>query len=169
MPGKSFPVDVNPAVLRWARETGGFSAAEAGEHVANPETLEAWESGKARPTWSVLTKLAKLYKRPVAALLLPAPPNEPPLPPDFRTLPAATQKLSPKTRLAIRTATWLATTAAELERQLGKAERFEAPKVRLSDDPENVAEGCRELLGVSLEEQTEWRDLSQALRRCAPR
>jgi Zn-dependent peptidase ImmA (M78 family) len=165
MPGKSFPVDVNPAVLQWARETGGYSEAEAGERVADPEALSAWESGKARPTWSVLRKLAKLYKRPVASLLLPAPPREPPLPPDFRTLPHTTKRLSPRTRFAIRTATWLATTAAELQQQLGVKAPLAAPRIQLSADPESAAEQCRELLGIPLQEQTGWRTLSEACRR----
>ena len=164
MAGKSFPVDVNPAVLRWARETGGYSAEEAGDRVADPQTLEAWESGKDRPTWTSLVKLAKLYKRPVAALLLPLPPGEPPLPPDFRTLPAGDMKLSPSTRLAIRTARWLAGKAAGLEAQLDRTSRFEGPKARLSTAPERVAETCRELLGIPLAEQIEWQSSYQAFR-----
>lgn len=75
MPGKDFTVDINPAVLRCARETSGYSVAEAGERIGTPGLLAAWESGKARPTWIPLDRLAKLYKRPIAALLLADPPT----------------------------------------------------------------------------------------------
>ena len=87
MAANNFPVDVNPAVLRWARETAGYSIEEAGDRVAGPQALEAWEAGRDRPTWKAVQRLGKLYRRPVAALLLAEPPAEPLLPPDFRRLP----------------------------------------------------------------------------------
>ncbi|HUY90255.1 MAG TPA: XRE family transcriptional regulator [Pirellulales bacterium] len=164
MAGNNFPVDVNPTVLRWARETAGYSVEEAGGRVADRPTLEAWESGKGRPTWAAVGELAKLYKRPVAALLLAEPPAEPPLPPDFRTLPDANKRLSPKTRFAIRTARWLAGTAAELERELDRTSTFAGSNAHLSNSPEQIAEQCRKLLGISLDEQTQWQKAGEAFR-----
>lgn len=164
MAGNSFPVDVNPAVLRWARETAGYTLAEAGGRVVNAERLEAWEAGKERPTWAVVVKLAKLYKRPAAALLLADPPAEPPLPPDFRRLPEANRQLSPKTRFAIRTARWLASTAAELERELDRAAPFQRPKARPSGSAEQLAAQFRKKLGVSLDEQIQWQRSGEAFR-----
>jgi Zn-dependent peptidase ImmA (M78 family)/transcriptional regulator with XRE-family HTH domain len=163
MAGNNFLVDANPAVLRWARETAGYSVGEAGDRVADPETLEAWEAGKDRPTWKAVQRLAKLYRRPIAALLLAEPPAEPPLPPDFRRLPEVNKQLSLKTRFAIRTARWLAGTAVRLESELDRPAPFSRPKVRLSDSPEQVAEQCRALLGISLDEQTQWQRSGEAL------
>lgn len=162
MAGNNFLVDANPAVLRWARETAGYSLEAAGNRVSDPQTLEAWEAGKDRPTWKAVQRLAKLYKRPVAALLLAEPPPEPPPPPDFRRIPEANKRLSPKTRFAIRTARWLAGTAARLERELDRPAPFNGPKVRLSNSPEQLAEQCREMLGISLDEQTQWQRPGEA-------
>src|SRR5258707_8275069 len=112
MSAKSFTVDLNPAVLRWARESAGYSLTEVAERVEESENgLAACEAGRRRPTWSMLNKLASVYKRPVAAFLLPAPPEESLQAPDFRTLPDAQKVLSPKTRFAIRIARWLLLTA----------------------------------------------------------
>lgn len=164
MAGSNFPVDVNPAVLTWARETAGYSLDEAGHKVADLQTLKAWESGKDRPTWRGIKRLAKLCKRPVAALLLAEPPAEPPLPPDFRKLPEASKQLSPKTRFAIRTARWLATTAAELEGDLDRVAPFAGPKTKPSRSPEALAEQSRRSLGIALDEQTQWQRSGEAFR-----
>lgn len=164
MAGSRFPVDVNPAVLCWARETAGYTTAQAGGRVVNAERLAAWEAGNERPTWAGVVKLAKLYKRSAAALLLPDPPAEPPLPPDFRRLPEANKQLSPKTRFAIRTARWLAGTAAELERELDRAAPFQRPKARPSGSAEQLADQFRKKLGVSLDEQTQWQKSGETFR-----
>src|SRR5262245_33723375 len=105
MPASSFAVEVNPAVLKWARDTAGYTLAEAARRSRkSEEQLAAWEAGKQAPPWAGLGKLAKVYKRPVVSLLLPTAPKEEPAPTDFRALPSASRKLSPKTRFAIRTA-----------------------------------------------------------------
>ncbi len=165
MPGKSFKVALNPAVLRWARESAGFRLQEAAERCGRSEgQLTAWESGKRRPEWSALCKLARLYKRSVAALLLPTPPQDTPLPPDFRTLPKAHAELSPPTRLAIRTARWLIGKVSKLEEQLGSPAPFQMPGIGLSQDPEKIAEEYRKRLKLSVAEQTGWKTSWKALR-----
>ncbi|MGH7193667.1 MAG: ImmA/IrrE family metallo-endopeptidase, partial [Candidatus Saccharimonadales bacterium] len=164
MAGNNFPVDANPAVLRWARETAGYSVEIAGDRVADPKTVAAWEAGTERPTWRAVQRLAKIYRRPVAALLLAEPPAEPPLPPDFRKLPEASKQLSPKTRFAIRTARWLAATAAELERELDRPAPFTGPRARQPGTPETLAHTCRRSLGISVDEQTQWQTSGEAFR-----
>jgi len=161
----SFTVDVNPAVLRWARESAGYGVPEVAKRSGiSAKMLQAWESGKPRPSWPKLCTLAKLYKRPVTSLLLRAAPEEAPLPTDYRTLPDAKRQLSPKARFVIRTARWLVRTARQLERELGIDAAFEAPKVHLSDDPDQVAQKLRRRLGIAIAEQASWRNVWQALR-----
>ncbi len=161
----SFPVNVNPVVLQWARESAGFSVPHVAQRIKRPENLVGgWESGEPRPTWEDLCKLANLYRRPVASLLLPSPPEEPPVPADFRTLPDARKSLSPESRLAIRTARWLLGRARELQEQLGDQPPFSPARLRLSDDPEEAGRSLRERLGVSVVEQTSWRTPQQGLR-----
>ena len=166
MAAESFTVDINPAVLRWARESAGYSVSQAANLCRVPEDAVAgWESGNPQPTWSEVSRLARVYKRPVSALLLLKPPEETPAPTDYRTLPTAKKDLSPKTRLAIRTARWLVRRACELERELGVTDGFRALTASLADDPEGVADQFRQRLGVAISGQTAWRSVGEAMRR----
>jgi len=161
----SFLVDVNPAVLGWARGSAGYSVPDAAKRLGVSEkTLEEWETGQLRPTWSGLCGLAKLYSRPLASLLLASPPQDAPGPADYRRLPDAKKELSPKARLVIRTARWLARTASELESQLGIDTLPGVPSISLSDDPERIAQDFRARLDIAITEQTSWTTYHQALR-----
>jgi Zn-dependent peptidase ImmA (M78 family)/transcriptional regulator with XRE-family HTH domain len=161
----SFPVDVNPAVLQWARESAGFSVPEIAKRIDRSETVVGgWESGRPQPSWTELRKLAKLYQRPIASLLLASPPQESPPPADFRTVPDAKRSLSPRSRLAIRTARWLLGKARELREQLGGQPTFLPAQLHSRDDPEEAGRRLRDRLGVSVPEQTAWRTPLQAFR-----
>jgi Zn-dependent peptidase ImmA (M78 family) len=65
---------VNPLMLRWARETAGYTLAEAAARlrgVRDPETeLGAWEGRERWPSVPQARKLAALYKRPLAVFTL---------------------------------------------------------------------------------------------------
>jgi len=78
-------MDVEPAVLRWARQTAGFDLPLAARRLqVKPEVIARWEEGLASPTIVQLRKAAAVYKRPLAVLLLPAPIRDPAPPTDFR-------------------------------------------------------------------------------------
>ena len=86
---------VNPDILRWARETAGLSPAEAAKKVAlaatkkftAAERIEALESGEDEPTRPLLSRMAKQYRRPLVAFYLATPPRKGDRGEDFRTLP----------------------------------------------------------------------------------
>ncbi len=78
MPRKTPGVTVNPAVLKWARETAGYSPEDAARRFHIPaERIAAWETspGPAHLTIRQLEELAHFCKRPTAALLLMDPPH----------------------------------------------------------------------------------------------
>ena len=103
---KSPGIRLNPGVLRWARETAGVSLQDLARRL-NPgeETIAKWETGEKTVTVRTLRDVARFLKRPLAVFLLPEPPPELPVPPDFRTLPKdSLAPLSKKTRLVIRRA-----------------------------------------------------------------
>ena len=91
---------VNPEILVWARETAGLTAEEAAEKLriqasskGSPvERLIGMESGKEEPTRSILSRMAKQYRRPAIMFYLPHKPKEDSPLPDFRALP--TQRLN---------------------------------------------------------------------------
>ncbi|MFH1884841.1 MAG: XRE family transcriptional regulator [Planctomycetota bacterium] len=86
---------VNPDIIRWARETAGLTLEEAAKKltlhqargVSAIDRLAALESGDDEPTRSVLTKMAKQYRRPLLTFYMTAPPRKGDRGQDFRTLP----------------------------------------------------------------------------------
>ncbi len=142
---------VNPDVLVWARETGGYSRAEAARRLGVQEVrLSSWEVGMSRPTLAQLRSIAQIYKRPVAAFFLPSVPDaEPPIH-DFRKLPGkARRDLSPELRYAIRTARYRRQAALDLMEDLGEPPTELQFTASLSDDPEQVGLEAGRFLGVN--------------------
>jgi transcriptional regulator with XRE-family HTH domain len=83
--GSAIRLAVNPAVLRWARETSGATIEDAAKRLrVPPSAFSRWEAEKASLTLTQARSLASYFKRPLAAFLLPEPPREPGLPHDFR-------------------------------------------------------------------------------------
>lgn len=165
MPHKSLDVVIEPKVLLWARESIGLGIQEIAKKLQVSEnTVEKWESGQKKPKLTQVERLAKIYKRPLAVFFLSKPPQEPPPPKDFRSLPVEKKAVfSPKTRLAIRRARRLQTLAVELAKSLNRQITPLMCKVAPSDNPEFVANSIREQLGVGLQMQFSWEDENKAL------
>lgn len=86
---------VNPSILRWARETAGFSIEDAADKIglgaarglAGSERLVMLEAGEAEPSRPLLLKMASQYRRPLLTFYLAEPPVMAARGEDFRTLP----------------------------------------------------------------------------------
>jgi Zn-dependent peptidase ImmA (M78 family) len=153
MSSKSFNVSVEPAVLIWARESIGMSIDAVVKKIKGItiNTIKEWEKkdGAVKPTFAQIEKLSTVYRRPLSAFLLPAPPKEPPFPKDFRTLPSEEkQSLNPKTYLAIRKARRFQYSAIELIKELGEESKKLSIKANPSDNPETLAEKVRIQFGI---------------------
>ena len=162
---RTVQVSVNPEVLRWARQTSGATFADVAKRIKVPAaTFAKWETQETPLTLTQLRELAVYLKRPLAAFLLPKPPEELPLPKDYRTLPDGTGTFERETWLAIRKARRLQSIASELMRSMERDTKPQFSGARLSDDPGAVAQREREHLGISLEKQQGWRNPWKALR-----
>jgi transcriptional regulator with XRE-family HTH domain len=98
---------VNADVLKWARETSGYSLQAVADKLDKPlDLIKLWEAGEEYPTYTDLEKLAyKIYKRPLAVFFFPEPPDEPNIKQSFRTLPNfEIENLTPETLFIIRKA-----------------------------------------------------------------
>lgn len=87
-------LQLNPEIMRWARETAGMSLDTAavalhlgGKRKSGVEVLSSYEDGSIEPTRAVLLKMSKAYKRPLLTFYLPKPPVKAERGEDFRTLP----------------------------------------------------------------------------------
>src|SRR5216684_7171128 len=88
MPRRSTEALVEPAILAWARASAGFSVEEAARSLqTKPEKVMAWEEGRESPSMSQLRRMAASYRRLLSDFYLPEPPQEDPIPHDFRRLP----------------------------------------------------------------------------------
>ncbi len=162
-------VNVVPAMLKWARESQGYSIHDVALHLRrDPAEIEAWESGKAAPTYGQLEKVAyKLYKRPLAVFFLPKPPSEPSLKKEFRTLPEfEIETLASDTRYQLRFASALQLSLKELSNGINRSERKIFRDIKLSDtaDIRQQAAKVRKYLGIPLALQRSWKSADVALK-----
>ena len=161
MPRAQNEVAVNPKVMRWLRESAGYSTEEVAKRVSStPQAVDAWETGQRKPTARILRELAKYYKRPLGAFLLSEPPEEPPPPSDFRSVFGKDRgRLSPKTLRIVRWARRIQENASDLASEMGLGRRrLPTLHAHTMDEAsaESLADKQREEFGVSLEEQESW-------------
>lgn len=161
---------VQPSVLRWARESQGYSIDDVAQHLKrDPAEIAAWESesSDAAPTYAQLEDLAyTLYKRPLAVFFLPAPPREPVVKQEFRTLPDLDlEQLAADTRYQIRLARAFQLSLKELNDGVNPSERkiFREMAVSVNVDVRKAALQARESLGITLANQSAWKSTEDAL------
>ena len=164
-------VGVQPSVLRWARESMGMSIEDVAHKLKkSSEEVMAWESEDGvSPTYSQLENLAyKVFKRPLAVFFLPAPPDEIPPVREFRTLPHTDlQTLHADTYVQVRKAHAYQLTLKEIfegKNPSVKKISHEAP-LDMQRSIEAQALAVRKALGISLEDQLEWKSDELALKR----
>lgn len=148
---KRIKATINPALLIWARTTAGYELSGAAEAlVINREKLEAWEEGEDQPSIPQLRKLAELYKRPLAVLYLPEPPQAFQPMQDFRRLPdVGPRRFSPGLTLDIRSAQQRRLLALEMLEEVGEKPPVFELRTSLNDDVENVARQIRDRFKIS--------------------
>src|SRR5665811_766713 len=86
---------VNPAILRWARETAGLSPDQAVRRISLNDArcipavqrLMALERGELDVTRPLLLRMAKAYRRPLLTFYLSEPPGQAVRVGDFRSIP----------------------------------------------------------------------------------
>ena len=164
----SIPAMVTPSVLEWARREAGYEDPQSVAKRAGvrPERLLAWERGELKPTLRQVQTLAKIYHRALAVLSLPQPPSLPPLAAQYRRLPGIQPgKESPELRVAIRVMSQRREAAIELSGELGYPLPEFREVARVSESPHVVGARLRDVLGVSEQEQQQWRNEWQAWRR----
>lgn len=149
---------VEPALLVWARESAGLEIVEAARKASvKPQQVNEWECGAGKPTINQLRSLARAYKRPLAVFFLPRPPRDFTPLHDYRRLPEVQgAQLSPELRFEVRQAHSRREEALELGESLGWVPEPMGMGASLHSDPEEVGAQIRDLLGVSVEAQTQW-------------
>ncbi|MBM3141600.1 MAG: ImmA/IrrE family metallo-endopeptidase [Chloroflexi bacterium] len=168
MPRKTPEIAISPAVLEWARISAGFSYDDVARRLGiSIEKILTWgkEHEPVHLRVRQLEDLAHYFKRPMAALLLLEPPDEPNPPRDFRRAVHRDAPLSPSIRLAIRRARRLQRVTCEVMEEMELSPFSDIPQINVQQQPEMVAKAQREACGISVKEQLEWRSHYEAFRR----
>lgn len=159
-------VKLNPELLVWARESAGYTLADIAEFFGKSEDkISAWESGDEMLTLHQLEKFANKVKRPLGAFFLPNPPEEPPIPQDYRVLSGKNAgDFEPETLISIREARVSLSEISELLEAIGDNQLvLSLPKISLDDEPEEKAMELRNRIGISINQQLRWKTVNQAL------
>ncbi|MBU1205145.1 MAG: ImmA/IrrE family metallo-endopeptidase [Nanoarchaeota archaeon] len=162
--GKSLKIQVQPDVLKWAIKNSGLPENQIANKIkVNIDTLNDWLSGTKKPTLRQLESLSQILKRPLAAFFLSKPPEEKPLPRDYRMIPDKIGKFNNKTILAIRKARRLQRVSKELSENLKTEMETGIPSVNLSDNPNLIAEKYLEIFKINEETRKKWKSPYDAL------
>jgi Zn-dependent peptidase ImmA (M78 family)/transcriptional regulator with XRE-family HTH domain len=153
-----------PEMLAWGRTSIGLSLPMAAKKLGIPdERLAAWEAGTERPTIPQLRECARVYKRPLAAFYMDAPPRDFTVSnSDFRRLPGEVpEEYTPEMRIALRTAAYRREVALELDPEADPVEFVGSATMEVP--AETLAATARVALAVTLAEQAGWSEQYEPL------
>lgn len=162
---ESIEAIINPELLIWARKSAGLSISDAAKKAqVSEDKLSDWELGKSMLSISQLRKLGKIYKRPIAVFYLPEPPVTFDAIRDYRIIYGSDHigELSPSLRLEIRKAQYRREVALEMSELLGEDIKPFEERISPDNDVDKNAEYIRNLLGISIEDQSKWNDSYKA-------
>ena len=163
MAKKSFNVEVEPEVVKWAIKSSGYTIEELSKKLGSSEnTIEGWIEGRKQPTLRQVENLSKYLKRPVAVFFLSKPPEEKPPPKDYRMLSGKEGVFDTKTILAIRTARRLQEVSKELAENLHQEIKQDISSADLTDNPKKIAENYRNIFQITEDAQKKWKTSREA-------
>ena len=160
-----FKVNINPEVLKWAREEAGFDMAEIAVKVnVSVDEYKFWEKQGENIPFGKLKTIAGQYKRQLAVFFLPQVPERISKPIDFRNLKPSQKKLSRDVLMVLRDVTYFRQTAFELQGEKYWKSRYNWVKEieTIKQDNDALAVWLREKLNISIDEQLSWKYDSQA-------
>jgi Zn-dependent peptidase ImmA (M78 family)/transcriptional regulator with XRE-family HTH domain len=168
-------IPIVPKVIRWARERNNLTLPEAAKRLkCDQATLEQIEDENAplRPTATLFRRMAEVYLLPEATLLRAVPPQDGPLPKDFRSFDGVPVDLSYETICALRRVEHRQEALARLAEMDNVILAPNLPIHSLKEKPEQLGANFRKQLGFPVLEQlqftperafTRWRVLVENL------
>ena len=161
---------INPKTLKWARESANISVEEVAFRMKKAtEIVEGWEQeGSHSITYVQLEKLAyEIYKRPIAIFFFPDPPTEADPRSSFRTIPSSELDDLPSTFFKLfRDAQAMQINLEELNGGTNPEPQkiFRDLSFSPRDNVQKMATAVRDYLGIPLETQIHWKNMSTALK-----
>lgn len=162
---------INPKTLKWARESANISVEEVAFRMKKATAIvESWEQeGSHSITYVQLEKLAyEIYKRPIAIFFFPEPPTEVDPKSSFRTIPKSELDGLPSTFFKLfRDAQAMQINLEELNDGTNPEHQkiFRDLAFSPRDNAQKMATAVRDYLGIPLETQLHWKNMSTALKK----
>ena len=156
-------VPINPDVLKWAIDESGYSDEDVA-HKAKIEFERLVEilGGEAAPSMTETRALCRTLHRPLPVLLKRNVPQETVTNISLRAHPnEARRALSPREALVLRQARHLQGGMAWIRRELDE-EPTALRTITVAEEPSRAAMKLRDVLGVSVDDQIEWRNPARA-------
>jgi len=156
-------IPITSSVLIWARQRSGYSIEEMSKSF---KKYGDWEKGDSFPTYKQLEAISDKFKCPIALFFFPNPPELEPIEKSFRTLPETESEFMPRSvRLLLRKAKAMQLNLIELNEGKNPAKKLMIKELELNIQRpiEKIASEIRSYLGVSLEEQSSWKNELEAL------
>lgn len=153
---------INPRILKWARDSIGYSEKEAADKIfgkkskSGSEKLKNCEAGKDYLTFNQFEKAVNTYKRPIEVFYLPEVPKDPTQLPDFRGLDKSKYKKYPKLEYQIRRIKELRHNFKILNQEKYFDWNF-ISSIKQHENSEQVAVKLKEALQISNEELLQWK------------
>jgi Zn-dependent peptidase ImmA (M78 family) len=160
-------VNINPEVLKWAREEAGFELSEIANKVdVSIERYKIWEKKGLNIPLGKLKALAGQFKRQLAVFFLPAVPEKIRRPKDFRNLNLTKSKLSKDVLAIMRDVVYFRETALELQGERYWKDRYNWLKEveDIKQNNETLSSWLREKINISIDDQLNWKSDNEAYR-----
>lgn len=157
---------INSNVLRWARQTAGYNTIEEIEAKGFPK-FALWEDGSEYPTYSQLEKIANTLHRPIAIFFFPELPVEESIEKSLRAISEDdVHNLSPVIRQLFRKAKAFQISLHELlsEEQAEQQRKIQWLQLLSNNNIKQVADKTRKHFGITLSEQSNWKNYDHALK-----
>lgn len=160
-------VNINPGILKWAREEAGFDPSEIADKVnISIDRYKVWEKKGQNIPLGKLKTIAGQYKRQLAVFFLPDIPEKIKKPKDFRNLTPSQSKLSKEVLTVMRDVTYFRQTALEIQGESYWKSKYnwltEIESIKQNND--ELAKWLREKINISTDDQLLWKSDSEAYR-----
>jgi Zn-dependent peptidase ImmA (M78 family)/transcriptional regulator with XRE-family HTH domain len=151
---------INNKILIQIRQNSGISLQEACDHFG-PDKLHNWEEGTENPTYSELEKIRKFYNKPIVAFFLPVIPNHFGYIKSFRTLPSDHSIFSHETMNLLDWGRIMQLNLHELHDEVNPSPRYFKNFEFNFSSHKILADQIRNLIGISIDEQKKFKNLSK--------
>lgn len=163
---KRVQLDINPNILVWAKERARYSEGELAKKVGvSLEKYRQWERGDAGPTIRQLSKLVRVLNRSLQLFFMAEIPDEVEILAEMRRLPGSNLgEESPELAEQVDLAVQKRNVALRLFEDIGEVSPSLGIRANINQNPDDIAKLIRDLLDVTLDVQSGWKDEFMALR-----